>query len=189
VEITVEQKKIKLDDRILTELDNFHKNAKSIYNEKDEQLKSAFDIISVKDGNDVIKANDLFKKLKIKVISNKNTFLKNNKKNPVENNFMIKDSEGWRIQSHYIGWGMNTEDLEKCVDYILGNGNIDTTKDYTKDKIKSRIEELKEGKKVYDANEKLTIKDNKIKGSYTKEAHAFWKNVDMLIKELESLVK
>lgn len=188
MEIVVEQKKIKLDKRILTELENFHKNSESIYNENNETLKSAFDIISVKDTDDVIKAHDLFDKLNINLLSDKKGFLYNSKSKPVENNFIIKDSNGWRIQSHYIGTGMGVEDLEKCVNYITEKGIGENVKDYTKDKILSRIKELKGGKEMYDMNEKILPNDEKIKGSYSAEGHNFWKNSELIITELEKFI-
>ena len=55
-------------------MENFHKNSESIYNEENEKLKSAFNIISLKDDNDVFKASDLFKRLNITLLSNKEKF-------------------------------------------------------------------------------------------------------------------
>ena len=161
MDIVVEQKKIRLDNRILMELENFHKNSESIYNNNGEKHKSAFCIISVKDVDDVIKVDDLLSRLDIKLLSDKNKFLEVEKEKPVENNFIIKDGNGWRIQSHYMGYGMSVDDLKKCVDYITKKGNMIKIKDYTIDKISSRIKELKEGKKLYDMNEKILIGDKK----------------------------
>jgi hypothetical protein len=56
MEIVVDQKRINLDNKIITELENFHKNSTSLYSSN----KSVFNIISVKDVNDVLKANELF---------------------------------------------------------------------------------------------------------------------------------
>jgi len=186
--IVIEQKTIELDNRILTELDNFHRNSESIYNEGNEKLKSTFCIISVKDVGDVIKADDLLSRLDIKLLNDKDKFLEDEKEKPVKNNFIIRDGNGWRIQSHYLGCGMSVDDLEKCVDYITKKGNIPKTTDYTIDKISSRIKELKEGKKLYDMNEKILIGDTKIKGQYTKDAHEFWQNSELIIKELEKFL-
>jgi len=188
MDIVVEQKKIRLDNRILTELDNFHKNSESIYNKNGEKYKSAFCIISVKDVDDVIKVDDLLSRLDIKLLTDKDKFLEDEKEKPVENNFIFRDGNGWRIQSHYLGYGMSVHDLEKCVDYITKKGNITKTKDYTIDKISSRIKELKEGKELYDMNEKISIGDKKIKPQYSKDAHRFWKNSELIIKELEKLL-
>ena len=47
MEIVVEQKRINLDNKIITELENFHKNSTSLYSSN----KSVFNIISVKDVN------------------------------------------------------------------------------------------------------------------------------------------
>ena len=52
MEIVVEQKRINLDNKIITELENFHKNSASLYN---HNYKSVFNVISVKDVNDVLK--------------------------------------------------------------------------------------------------------------------------------------
>lgn len=193
VEITVEQKKIILDDRILDELENFHKNSNSIYNEKDERLKSAFNIISLKNNDDLLKANHLFGELNIIVVRNlDDKFLEGLELKPVYDNFLIKDSDGWRVQSHYIGYGMNVEDLEKCVNYVKNKGVVKKTeevKDYTRDRILSRIEDLKEGKKAYNVNSKLIMgKGNVIKESYTEEAIKFWENSELIIAELERLI-
>jgi hypothetical protein len=187
MKITIEQKEIELDDRILEELENFHKHKESIYNEKGEQLMSAFNIISVIDDEDIIKAHKLFKKLGIVVIADMKKF---NSGEPSYNCFLINNGSNWRLQSHYIGWGMNTDDLEKCVNYIITKKDYtnNTKKDYTKDKILSRIKELENGKNVYDLNKKLTYKDKKMKGSYTKEATIFWENVNLLITELKKYV-
>lgn len=189
MKITVEQKELELDDRIITELENYHKNSNSIYNENNEQLKSAFNIILLKDNADIINVDKLFNKLDIEVIKNKKDFLKSIKKKPIENDFLIKDGSGWRIQSHYIGYGMDVESLEKCVTYIFKKtektSKKTSKKDYTKDKIKSRIIELKHGKALYDENEKIS---DYRKASYSEEAHLFWKSTDLIIKELEKFI-
>lgn len=188
MEIIVEQKKINLDNRILSELENFHKNSDSIYNENNESYKSAFNIISVNDDDDIIKTHELLTQLDIEVISNMETFLMTDKSKQVKKGFVIRDGSGWRIQSHYLGWGMNVEDLEKCVNYITEKGVVNDTKDYTKYKILSRIKELKTGKKAYDINEKILPNDEKMKASYSEEGHNFWKSSNIIISELEKYV-
>ena len=138
--------------------------------------------------HDVIKVDNLLSRLDIKLLTDKDKFLKDEKERPVENNYIIRDDDVWRIQSHYLGSGINVDDLEKCVDYITKNGNITKTKDYTKYKISSRIKDLKEGKRLYDMNEEISIGDKKLKGQYTEDAHRFWKNSELIIKELEKLL-
>ena len=192
-QIIVEQKKITLDDRILDELENFHKDSNSIYNEKNERLKSAFNIIAIKDNDDLLKAHQLFGELNIIVVrSLDDKFLDGLRIKPIDNEFLIKDSDGWRIQSHYIGFGMNVEDLEKCVNYIKNKGvntKTEEVKDYTKDRIISRIKDLEEGKKAYDVNSKIVIGDGTvIKQTYTEEAIKFWENSELIITELKRFI-
>ena len=129
MEIVVEQKRINLDNKIITELENFHKNSTSLYSSN----KSVFNIISVKDVNDVLKANELFNRLNIKVLKNKDKFLEKSNNNPINNYFLIKEGNEWKIQSDYIGFGMNVEDLEKCVNFITQNSNVNEIKDFTKE--------------------------------------------------------
>jgi hypothetical protein len=113
--ITVESREIKLDDRVLVEWQNFIKNRNSIYNKSHEYFKSIFNIISVESVDDILRCDSLFEKLGVIVISNKDISLQLSK------GFVIRDDEGWKLQSHYLGDGMNVDDLEKCVNYILKN--------------------------------------------------------------------
>lgn len=184
MEIVVEQKKINLDNKIITELENFHKNSTSLYSSN----KSVFNIISVKDVNDVLKTNELFSKLNINLLKNKDKFLENEKNNPINNGFLIKDNNEWKVQTHYVGSGMSVEDLEKCVNFITQNGGVDETKDFTKERVLSRIKELKKGKKLYDDNEKITGGNKNYKASYSKDGHNFWKISKFIIEELENLI-
>jgi hypothetical protein len=186
MEIVVEQKRINLDNKIITELENFHKNSGSLYN---HNCKSAFNVISVKDVNDVLKTNELFNRLNIKVLKNKDKFLEKSNNNPINNTFLIKEGNEWKIQSDYIGSGMNVEDLEKCVNFITQNSNVNEIKDFTKERVISRIKELKKGKKLYDDNEKLSAgPKNHYKASYSKDGHNFWKISKFIIEELENLI-
>jgi hypothetical protein len=189
--ITVEQKEIELDDRILTELENHHKNAKSIFNLDNEHRLSCFDIIFVKDMYDVLKAATLFKRVNISLFSSdatRDSFMLANDNNPLSNNFLIKSRNHWRIQSHYIWYGMSVESLEKCVDYITSSKSyIDNVKDYTRERLKSRISELKKGKSEYNDIAKSSS-PGYIKPTYSKEAQAFWNVSDLIIKELEALL-
>ncbi len=193
MKIIVELKKIELDNRIISEIENFHKNSKSIYNEGPEQFKSCFNIISVKDNDDIIKANDLFSEIDITILSDKEKFIENSKNKPVKDNFLIKDNDGWRIQSHYLGTGMSVESLEKCISYITKHEGFSKKdkkdkKDYLRDRILSRIEELKTGRNLYDMN----ISDktpNIIKPRYSDEGIKFWERVPYIIEELEKFIK
>lgn len=77
--------------------------------------------IAVKDKNDVVKALTILEKLGIKRMTEeqKKNYLADEKRT-VDNNFMIQEDDGgFRIQSHYIGFGISIESLEKQVNAIL----------------------------------------------------------------------
>ena len=62
-------------------------------------------------------------------------------------------------------------------------------KDFTKERVISRVKELKKGKKLYDDNEKLSAgPKNHYKASYSKDGHNFWKISKFIIEELENLL-
>lgn len=171
--ITVEQKDLEIGTTFITEeLEKFYKNSDSI-----------FTVISISDTDDILKAHNLFGKINYVVLRDKEKFLMNSKAN---NGYLFKDNEGWRLQSHYLGSGMNTHDLEKCINYIIENKlYIESDKDYTKDMIASRIEELIKGREAYIYNDSLINSAFTLKGSYSTEGHNFWKNSDIIINELK----
>lgn len=77
--------------------------------------------IAVKDKNDVVKALTILEKIGIYRMSDeqKEKYLLDDTRT-VENNFMIQEDDGgFRIQSHYLGFGISIENLEKQVNDIL----------------------------------------------------------------------
>lgn len=79
------------------------------------------DPIAVKDKNDVVKALTILERVGIVIYSDeeKKNYLADESKT-VSDNFMIQEKDGgFRIQSHYIGFGISLESLEKQVDDIL----------------------------------------------------------------------
>jgi len=77
--------------------------------------------IAVKDKNDVIKALTILERLGIKRMTEeqKKNYLADETRT-VDNNFMIQEEDGgFRIQSHYLGFGISIENLEKQVDDIV----------------------------------------------------------------------
>lgn len=77
--------------------------------------------IAVKDKNDVVKALTILERIGIKRMTDeqKNNYLIDETRT-VHNNFMIqKEDGGFRIQSHYIGFGISIENLEKQVNDIV----------------------------------------------------------------------
>ena len=81
----------------------------------------SIDPIAVKNKNDVVKALAILEKIGIEIMSEeqKKNYLADDKKN-VDNNFMIQESDGdFRIQSHYLGFGISLESLEKQADDII----------------------------------------------------------------------
>lgn len=79
--------------------------------------------IAVKDKNDVVKALRILERLGINRMTEeqKENYLADEKRT-VDNNFMIQEEDGgFRIQSHYIGFGISIENLEKQVNNILEN--------------------------------------------------------------------
>lgn len=72
--------------------------------------------IAVKDKYDVLKASDLLEFVGIPVFASAETkakFIETG--DNVKNNFLMRDSHGWRIQSHYIGDGISIEELETII--------------------------------------------------------------------------
>lgn len=79
------------------------------------------DPIAVKDKNDVVKALTILERIGIERMSEeqKKEYLADEERT-VDNNFMIQEDDGgFRIQSHYLGFGISIESLEKQVDKII----------------------------------------------------------------------
>jgi len=77
--------------------------------------------IAVKDKNDVVSALRILEKLGIHRMTEeqKENYLADENRT-VDNNFMMQEEDGgFRIQSHYIGFGISIESLEKQVNDIL----------------------------------------------------------------------
>ena len=96
--------------------------------------------IAVKDKNDVVNALTILERIGIEVMSEekKKSYLADNTKN-IDNYFMIQEDDGgFRIQSHYLGFGISIKSLEKQVNEILEN-NPD---------ICEKVKEIEDKKKV-----------------------------------------
>lgn len=79
--------------------------------------------IAVRDKNEVVKALRLLEKIGINRMTEeqKENYLADESRT-VDNNFMIQEEDGgFRIQSHYIGFGISIESLENQVNNILEN--------------------------------------------------------------------
>ena len=66
-----------------------------------------------------------------------------------------------------------------------------TSKEIIKDELGLRIHQLKEGKTLYDMNQKV-YKDkfeNSLKPTYNQRAHGFWSSAQYIIEELERITK
>jgi hypothetical protein len=109
--------------------------------------------IAVKDKNDVVKALTILEKIGIEIMSEekKNNYLQDETKT-VDNNFMIQEKDGgFRIQSHYIGFGISLESLEKQVnDVIEKYPNIGDKIKEIKNKEKELLEEIENKRKKLD---------------------------------------
>lgn len=94
-------------------------NLKEITNENS-------DVIAVKDKTDVLKAAELLEKIGIIIfpdIEGKIRFIETG--DDVKNYFLIEDKDGWRIQSHFIGFGASTDVLESRIsDYLSKHPNF-----------------------------------------------------------------
>src|ERR1035437_868476 len=78
------------------------------------------DPIAVKDKNDVVKVLTILEKIGIERMSAKKKNYLADEKKTVDNDFMIQEDDGgFRIQSHYLGFGISLENLEKQVDDII----------------------------------------------------------------------
>ena len=120
--------------------------------------------IAVKDKNDVVKALTILEMLGIKRMTEeqKQNYLADENRQ-VNNNFMIQEEDGgFRIQSHYIGFGISIESLEKQVNDILENHpNICerlTEIEKKADELKKEIEEKQ--KRIEDDINKIKDHEN-----------------------------
>lgn len=127
--------------------------------------------IAVKDKNDVVKALTILEKLGIKrMTEEQKKYYLADEKRTVDNNFMIQEDDGgFRIQSHYIGFGISIESLEKQVNAILEK-HPNICERLTE--IETEINEL--SKEIEDKKQKLTeeikiarIKIKEVEKSYS----------------------
>lgn len=85
-----------------------------------EKLKKELQVkyynVKVRDRYEVIKANDLLKQIDVIVFPTDQKLIDYiNSKSTFKDSYMMKDSEGWRIQSHFISDDNTIETLEKDV--------------------------------------------------------------------------
>jgi hypothetical protein len=89
-----------------------------------EKLQKKYYYINVKDKYDVIKAHDLLAEIDVKVFKSDDVKLNFiNKKNDIDDNWLIRDGDGWRIQSHFIGTDNSIEELEEDITIFLRKKN------------------------------------------------------------------
>ena len=127
--------------------------------------------IAVQDKNDVVKALTILEKIGINVMTEtkKKNYLADEKRT-VDNNFMIQEDDGgFRIQSHYLGFGISLESLEKQVNEIIEKypdicERITEIEEKTK-KLTKEIEEKK--KKLAEDIEKTSVKIKDVEKSYS----------------------
>lgn len=109
--------------------------------------------IAVKDKNDVVKALTILEKIGIEVMSDeqKKSYLTDENRT-VDNNFMVQEDDGgFRVQSHYIGFGISLKNLEKQVDDVIK-------------KYPNLCDKLKEiNKKEMEISEQISAKNIEIK--------------------------
>ncbi len=76
--------------------------------------------IAVKDKNDAVKALHLLERLGIEIMTDekKDEYLADDARD-IDNNYMIQEEDGFRIQSHFLGDGISLEALEVQIDNIL----------------------------------------------------------------------
>ena len=88
---------------------------------KIDELELEDRVIFVKDKDDVLKASEILERVGIIVFSTqhaKEKFILTG--DDVKNNFLTQESGGgWRIQSHYLGFGTKTDLLEEKVNEVL----------------------------------------------------------------------
>jgi hypothetical protein len=77
-----------------------------------EQIVGKITAFSVRDKQDVLRAHEALSKFGIKVFKTDENLRKFElKDSDIKNNFLMKDEDGWRIQSHFIGNGFPVEEL------------------------------------------------------------------------------
>lgn len=118
----------------------------------------SIDPIEVKDKDDVIKALIILERIGIKQMTDeqKANYLADKDK-VINNYFMIQGDDGsFRIQSHYIGFGVSVESLEKQVNEIIKRHpdicerliDVETKRDELIKEFDKNIRELSEERNV-----------------------------------------
>ena len=78
------------------------------------------EVIYVKNKAEVVEACELLESIGIKVLKDYKTYQEYLEADThVENNYLIYDDEGWRIQSHFISDDYGINELRKSVENIL----------------------------------------------------------------------
>jgi len=112
-----------------------------------DELQKKFYYIQVRDQYEVVKAHDLLSKIGISVFPNNEAvgdFLKrqSDKKDPVKDNYLIKDGDGWRIQSHFIGTDNTIEELEEEIQLYLKRKSKSEMTDEERELCNKKISDL-----------------------------------------------
>jgi hypothetical protein len=77
-----------------------------------EEIVGKIGVFSLRDKQDVLRAHEALSKFRIKVFKTDEDLRKFElKDSDIKDNFLMKDSDGWRIQSHFIGKGFPVEEL------------------------------------------------------------------------------
>jgi hypothetical protein len=77
-----------------------------------EEIVGKIGVFSLRDKQDVLRAHEALSKFGIKVFKTDEDLRKFGlNDSDMKNNFLMKDSDGWRIQSHFIGKGFPVEEL------------------------------------------------------------------------------
>lgn len=84
-----------------------------------QELQKKYYYVKVRDKYEVIKAHDLLSKIEMPIFTDESIikFIKSG--DNVKDNYLIKDTDGWRIQSHFIATDNFVEDLEEDVSCYL----------------------------------------------------------------------
>ena len=84
-----------------------------------QTLQKKYYYVKVRNKYEVIKAHDLLSKIDMPIFTDETLirFLKNG--DDVKDNFLMKDTDGWGIQSHFLASDHSIEELEEDVSCFL----------------------------------------------------------------------
>lgn len=107
-----------------------------------DDLELEDDVIFVENKDDVIKTDEMLSEIGIPIFSTDEIREEwKTQDKDVCGNYLIKDDEGWRIQSHYLGNGINVDVLEEKLNKYISE--YPTIKDDNKkEDIRSIFDEL-----------------------------------------------